>query len=222
MNYVYEKETSKVHYANYLAIQDNKRLSWKNPHKGLTFILQGPYEEKLLEKMDEVIEVLNTRELPIPEDEYFEINVRNGLFGRFVSAVEKVGGNGCPIHRRASTYISFGCKKEDNKLTIFPPNKPNRSRVDVPAEITIHCVKDVVNVGLFIKRQEETGFFRVDFEKDHSLVELIASFEDGDICYRVGELAIPITNEMISQGFYIKVPTAPKFVSRKKGLIVKC
>lgn len=68
--------------------------------------------------------------------------------------------------------------------------------------------------GLFKKRAVHTGYYTISFPNGFH-----TEYVDGDLTYRVRDLAVPITREMVEQGIvYIKTETKPEVVSKNKGL----
>ncbi len=85
---------------------------------------------------------------------------------------------------------------------------------NIPMGVHI-CVEAQTRMeGLFKKRAVPTGYYTISFPNGFH-----TEYVDGDLTYRVRDLVVPITREMVEQGIvYIKTEAKPEVVSKNKGL----
>lgn len=194
-------------------------LMWENSNGRTVLIVQCPYGKNPFERMEEICAAMEQAEL---EEETF-MEVLPDIWVRKVTAIQKVRGKGCPLRGEASTYAVFCCEEneEEGICLIHAPQTEKKSRLDIPAEMTVSVTKGTVEVkkGLFGRKTEiqETGFYRIEFPASGT-----AGYNDGDLAYYINKLQIPITRQMIEEKvIYVKTDKKPDIRTENKGLSLK-
>ena len=79
----------------------------------------------------------------------------------------------------------------------------------------LECMEQERTEGvLFKKRVVKTGYYIISFPQ-----EFAAGYRDGDLACRVGELDIPVTKQMLEQGYvYLWTDRKPEIYSVNRGL----
>lgn len=189
-----------------------KNLIWDSAKGQDAIIVQTPFGQSAVSKLDKICESLNT----MKELTNKFVEVLDGVWVCYVSATNKARNNGCVLNGEASTYTVFSCCLEGDVVKIYKPQDQAMisSNIDVPLEIHVDITKDTVYEGFFRKREVETGFYCVSFPS-----ELGNGYMDGSLSYQIDGFEIPVTKEVIMQGtVYIKTDVRPVLVPKNRGL----
>lgn len=192
----------------------SNNVIWDAPSGHDALIVQTPYGKSAEAQMEGICKSLaHMTGFPI---QYMEVPGCSGTWIRAVSAAERARDRGCPLNGGASTYTVFSYVIRDGVCSIFQPLNQGAisAHCDIPLYIQVDITKDISTTGLFKKRTVDTGFFILSFPPD-----IGNSYTDGDLQYRVGDLVIPVTRQMLEQGrIYIKSELRPDIISQNSGL----
>ena len=189
-----------------------KRLVWDCAGGQDVLIIQTPYGVNPVDEIQKICEKLTTIQLDRSE---FRM-IYEGVWGRIVTAADRVLQQGCPLNGEASTYTVFSYEIEDDHFKIFAPQNQAMitSSCDIPIEIQITVKCTTRQEGFIHKRQVPTGFYSIVFP-----THISRNYMDGDIYYMVQNMQIPITKKMLeNQTIYIKTNEKPVVKSRNRGL----
>lgn len=212
MQYQYCPNDPQRYATNLRREQGTRNLLWDNARGQDVLLVQTPFEMDAVDLMEELCRRME--KVPIHPNRYTEI--QPNIWLRFVTAADKAKMGGCPLHAEACSYTVFSCCVENKVCSIFAPQ--NQAMIsascNIPMEVHI-CVEAQTRMeGLFKKRAVPTGYYTISFPNGFH-----TEYVDGDLTYRVRDLAVPITREMVAQGIvYIKTETKPEVVSKNKGL----
>lgn len=187
-------------------------LMWDNARGQDVLIVQTPFQQAAVGIIEELCEAMSRSSIHV--DKYTE--VLPGVWVRFVTAADKAKLGGCPIHNEASTYTVFSCATEGNVCCIFAPQ--NQAMIsaycDIPMQIHVTVSEQTRTEGLFKKRVVSTGYYMLSFPTGIS-----NGCKDGDLAYKVCNITIPVTKQMLEQGtVYVKTNSRPEIISKNKGL----
>jgi hypothetical protein len=212
MNYLYCPNDPERYATNLHRDSATRNLAWDSARGQDTLLVQTPFGQDPAEQMPRVCTALADTELR--SGAFTEI--LPGIRGRIVTAPEKARSGGCPLNGEASTYTVFSCQTDGENCRIFAPQNSAMitSCCHVPLEMHIELSPVTRREGVFKKKDVPTGFYRMNFPSPFS-----ASYRDGDICYRLEELEIPVTREMMEHRYaYIRADRPPILVSENRGL----
>lgn len=102
----------------------------------------------------------------------------------------------CPLYRKCCTYYVFACDPE--REVIFKPKDIKDAQCSVPVSIAVKVEKEYETKWImppFLKKTVFTGFHCIRFPDG-----LDEDYRDGDICYRLGNLHVPVTQRMMQEG----------------------
>ncbi|MCI9120439.1 MAG: hypothetical protein HFG00_02770 [Oscillibacter sp.] len=215
MQYQYCPHNPARYATNLLRERGSSRLYWENADGQDVLLVQTPFGVPAAERMEALCQAMG--KTLIQPGRYTE--VLPGVWVRFVSAMDKVQMNGCPINTEASTYTVFSCLTEGEVCSIFAP-QPCQAMISADCSIPMRIRVEVTEQfrrrrqGLFGHVMEPTGFYTLSFPR-----ELAGTYQEGGLFYRAGGLEIPVTRQMLEQGVvYVKTDIRPELVSRNKGL----
>lgn len=212
MRYQYCPNDPQRYATNLRREQGTRNLLWDNARGQDVLLVQTPFEADAVGLMDELCRQLE--KLPALPTQYTQ--VQPNIWLRFVTAADKARMGGCPLHAEACSYTVFSCCVENGVCSIFAPQKQAMisASCNIPMEVHICVAAQTKMEGLFKKRAVSTGYYTLSFPNGFQ-----AEYVDGDLMYRVKDLVIPITGQMVGQGtVYIKTETRPEVISRNKGL----
>jgi len=212
MRYHYCPNDAEYFATNLRREQGTRNLKWDNARGRDVLIVQTPFECQTEQLMEELC--MEMQYVQAQPNEFTEI--RPGVWFRFVSSSDKVRMGGCPINTEASTYTVFGCRWEGDECFIYAPK--NQAMIsafcNIPMDIHVETIELKSREGLLKKRLVSTGYYAMTFPSGCA-----GSYRDGDMAYRVGDMLIPITKEMLArETVYIKTATRPEVVSLNSGL----
>lgn len=213
MRFKFEETASNVHYALKMRKNENG-LYWQTGMGDDTLLVCCPFGKTPFEMIPEFCEALNRSN--IGYNSFSPVQFKGETYyARLVSYREKEKNKGCQIIRNASSYIVLACLTEGEDVTIYAPKSEKDQRRDVSMEVELTYADEVdISKTLFGKVKETlTGFIIVDTDKLD-----LGDYEDGDICYIMDGLEIPVTKQMLERPVYIKTASKPAFESRKPGL----
>ena len=212
MQYQYCPNDPQRYATNLRREQGTRNLLWDNARGQDVLLVQTPFEMDAVDLMEELCRRME--KVSIHPNRYTEI--QPNIWLRFVTAADKAKMGGCPLHAEACSYTVFSCCVENKVCSIFAPQ--NQAMIsascNIPMEVHI-CVEAQTRMeGLFKKRTVPTGYYTISFPNGFH-----TEYVDGDLMYRVRDLVVPITREMVEQGIvYIKTEAKPEVVSKNKGL----
>lgn len=199
-------------FATGLRIGASNRLIWDSAKGQDVLIVQTPFGQEAEEILSDICEALVDIELL---SNHF-IEILDNVWICYVSATDKAKNNGCALHGEGSTYTVFSCEQNDGLLRIY------RSQIqsmvspscDIPLEMHVEIVRDLMTKGVLFKKTVETGFYQMIFP-----TKLAEDYIDGSLSYRIGEFMVPVTKEMIRQGtVYIQSDIMPVMVPKNGAL----
>lgn len=203
-------DTSK--FATGLRIGTPNHLIWDSAKGQDVIIVQTPFGQDAEEILDDICHALE--EVEELSNQFIEI--LNNVWICYVSATDKARNNGCILKGEGSTYTVFSCEKNDEGLKIY------RSQIqamvspscDIPLEIHVEIMRELITKGVIFKKTVETGFYLMSFP-----TKLADNYIDGSLSYQIGEFKIPVTKEMIRQGVvYIQSNIQPIMVPKDGAL----
>lgn len=189
-----------------------KNLMWDNAQGQDVIMIQTPFGENAVSRIVEICEVLE--KMTVLPSKYTEII--NGIWVKFVTAVDKARNNGCALNGEASTYTVLSYVIEDNVLKIYEPKDSVMisSFCDIPLELHVNVEKITRMEGFFKKKEVETGFYSMQFP-----TEFRNGYLDGSLLYKISDFEIPVTRGIVEQGIvYIKSDISPVLISKNKGI----
>ncbi len=192
----------------------SNNVIWDAPSGQDALIVQTPFGKSAEAQMEDICKRLAN--MPVLPMQYTELSGCGGIRVRAVSAADKARNRGCPLNGGASTYTVFSYAISGNVCSIYQPLNQGAisAHCDIPLYIQVEIKKDIRTEGLFQKKTVETGFFILSFPPDIS-----NGYTDGDLQYCVGDLAIPVTRQMLEQGkIYVKSARKPVIISQNSGL----
>lgn len=191
-----------------------RNLTWDSAKGQGVLIVQVRFGEEENLTTEELCEILNTTGYLLHDE--FE-DLPGGISVCFVSAVDKARNSGCRMNGEACSYMVFSILPAGAVCKVFcPPDNQTmiKSYVRIPLQISVQIQEETVLRGMFKKKEEKTGFFILSFP-----VDLAAVYMDGSLTYRVGDLEIPITKEMIKMGtVFVLSPEWPQLSVKNPGL----
>lgn len=214
MRYQYCSNDPERYATNLRKDQGTCNLKWDNARGQDVLIVQTPFEcsaEHLIEELCVIME-----QIVIPPNRYIE--VKPGVWVRFVTAADKARMGGCPINNEASTYSIFSCYMQSDVCSIYAPQ--NQAMIsaycNIPMSIHVDVSEQTRTEGLFKKKVVPTGYYALTFPSGFS-----NGYHNGDLAYKVGNFKIPVTKKMLEQGtVYIKTGSKPEIISMNKGLVL--
>lgn len=222
MEYIYSPYDPMRSASNLQYKADSGKLFWKAPAGQDTLVVQTPFGESAENQMEGICRNLSGR--PSLPRQYTEIPHGSGVWLCAVSAAASV--NGCPVNRGAGTYTVLSYSIGQGVCSIFAPPPPSQwtasAHENIQQNIHVDVFREVRQVrrgflGLGGMREEDTGFYTISFPRDIS-----GGYADGDMQYTVGDLAVPITRQMLEWGqVFVKTDRMPVVTSVNGGLDVR-
>lgn len=214
MRYQYCPNNPDRYATNLLREQGTRNLTWESARGQDVLLVQTPFEQRADGLMEELCRLME--QFPPLPGKYTEI--KPGVWVRFVTAADKARMNGCPINTEASTYSIFSCFTQEDVCSIYAQQE-NQAMISaycsIPMQIHVDMWEQERTEGvLFKKRVVKTGYYIISFPQ-----EFAAGYRDGDLACRVGELDIPVTKQMLEQGYvYLWTDRKPEIYSVNRGL----
>lgn len=189
-----------------------QNLIWDSAKGQDVLIVQTPFGQSAVSMLDEICKSLEETE------EFFDkyVEVLNGVWVRYVTAVDKARNNGCSVNGEASTYTVLSCCKTQSELSVYKPQDQQMISpfFNIPLKIHVDITKDVVYQGSFKTKAVETGFYCIRFPAD-----LSNGYMDGSLSYMIDDFEVPVTKEMIAQGtIFVESTSRPEMKPKNKGL----
>lgn len=215
MKYRHEEYNSHF-FATNLRLSEGK-VKWDTENGGVTLLLQGKFSEEI--DIQKLCEALNALQPNLQEREFIPLAPEyRGVSVRLIDAQQKAKQGGCTVREEVCRYTVYACEMNEDECIIYEPRR--KYYVDVPAEVSITYAKVYDRTkGFFTRKVKETfaGFYEVVFEQKKFL-----NYRDGAIFYKIGEVQIPVTYEMIqAECFYIKADEMPVFRTENGGFRIK-
>ncbi len=190
-----------------------KKLMWDCANGQDVMIVQTPYGSSAVDRINEICEKLPN--ITVMPEKYME--VITGIWVRFVSAAERARNSGCPINGEASTYTVFSCYTQNGTCEIYMPQSQAMISpfCNIPLDLHVVIKNETRREGsIFRKREVDTGFMSISFPNSFG-----AGYVDGDLSYKIENIEIPITKEIIEHGVvYVFTEAKPVIISHNKGL----
>ena len=187
-------------------------LEWDTPVGQSTLVVQCPFGERPVDKIDQICAALE--QSAIEENVFTEI--LPNIFVRFISAADKGRLHGCPLNGASRTYMVFACDIEKEEYIIYEPQMQAMAApyCDIPIDVKVEVLQQKKTVGWLKKEEVPTGFYIMEF-----IGESFGGYLDGDLQYKIADMHIPITNEMVKQRrVYIKSDIKPNVIAARKGI----
>ena len=165
---------------------------------------------------DEIVTMIEEVGLPCAYDHYAEGESPDLPYLLFLLPSSD---NFFALLRRLSTCLecfAISSTATSSSIYVYSPKNIKDQCKDFSYEAVLTYCDEVsyVKKGPFRKEEEvPTGFIIVDTQNLN-----LPDYEDGDICYMIDALEIPITRKMLSSPIYIRTRRQPVFVSKKPGL----
>lgn len=201
-------------YATNLRVNNaSKQLTWDVSRGVDTLVVQTPYGQAPV--LADLCGGLGRRQ---PETGRY-MQLAENIWARYVPAEEKVANCGCGINREASRYTVLACEMENNVCKIYEPYERgmNKAHRDIQLKIHIDIQKHAGRAGTSGRRGKSgADFYRMTFPD-----KLKQTYMEGDLCYKAGNLEIPVTLQMIEQGtVYIKTRMKPVMIPLNSGIML--
>lgn len=215
MDYKYFPENQKKFATGIRINNTSKKLAWDTSKGVDTLVVQTAYEEEVNTVIPSLCKELSQKDLRVGTYS----KVMDNVWVRYVPAEEKAANGGCEIHMKASRYTVLACQRMENICEVYGlyERGMNIPYFDIPLEIHIDIKKQISEYGRGRKKSRNlTTFYTLTFPK-----ELKTAYIEGSLCYRVEDLEIPVTYEMVSQEtVYVETSIEPRIVPLNRGILL--
>ena len=214
MQFLHETIPTTRHYAAQMR-ERNHRVYWTTRQGDTSILVCCPFKKYPFDDLDGFCTALN--KLNSDFEQFTEVQFKDtSYYVKLVPFKEKEKKGGCDLFRTACSYVVLACEADGDSVIVYPPKNIKDQSKDFSYEAVLTYCDEVsyVKKGPFRKEEEvPTGFIIVDTQNLN-----LPDYEDGDICYMIDALEIPITRKMLSSPIYIRTRRQPVFVSKKPGL----
>ena len=212
MKYEYCAPDAK-YYATDLRVDVRRgTLQWISGRGQDVLLVRTAYQQNAEELMTEICRELSG----IKSDDGKFIELKNHAAVRHVSVMERIRENGCPLAGLARRYTVFACADDGRTRKVYAHRTQTVSSpcCDVPLQLRPEVQTLTRKRGFLRKTDVPTGYYRLIFP-----LPCDSSFADGDLEYRAGGVAIPVTRRLYEAGeAYVQSPETPVFAARRPGI----
>ena len=126
----------------------------------------------------------------------------------------------CDVKGQLCRYTAFAYILRNGKIEIYDCDKESvthRAYVDITMPVYYSIKPKHIQRKKFLRAPEmvDSGYYEVSFE-----CEDIDLYQNGYVEYLCGDIAIPITLEMIQNGFFVKVSkNEPELFTKRRELV---
>lgn len=215
MRFNYDDESSTIHYAAKL-IERDTGLYWTTRQGDISMIVCCPFGKYPFNDLCGFCDTLNESGTVGRQFSSIEFN-NDTYYVRIVDYKEKEKNRGVKFLKRACSYIILACELDGDTIHIYKPKNIRDQSKDISLQIELTYREEVVSKKSFLGNSKEipTGYIILDTDKlDYQ------DYDEGDICYVIDDLQIPLTKSMFNFPIYIKTNKEPVFVSKKPGLLL--
>lgn len=213
MKFLFEDESSTIHYAAKL-IERETGLYWTTRQGDISMLVCCPFGRYPFNDLYGFCNALN--EAGIVGRQYTGIEFNNDTYYvRIVDFKEKEKNRGVKYLKKACSYIILACELDGEIIRIFKPKNARDQSKDISMQVDLTYIEEVEFKKSLLGSTKEipTGFIIVDTDRLDC-----QDLEEGDICYEIDNIQIPLTKKMLHSPIYIKTNKEPVFISKKPGL----
>lgn len=169
----------------------------KNSRPDYILIVQTPFSSLI--DIDEVIDSINEGNIEIIVDKVIPIT---STISCKLTSVSQGNRGVYNVNVMPATYSVYGCKIENEVLTVYDEENKNHNRCNVPAIIEYKIEDNPVSISsgrIFRRTETKYNFSKITVFENKS-------YTDGVLFYTFDgcEIKFPISKQMLGKPFYVK------------------